>query len=354
MINNETPVVVEKQEETPKKGKGLVVLLVIVIILALAAGGFAFYWFTRPIYKVNNAISANDYETAVQYYGKLADADKTIVAGQFVEHCNTVKTKYVEEDAQYDKTIDKLDVFEYVLDDNDEYKSIVSSVKELKKSRDAWTEANEAFDTENYSKASSKFAEVINEDANYDEAQNMILECKSRMVVGKWYAEADLSKALAKQIGIEESKIDFTLCISYTFKEDGTAVLATETDNMKAQMDKLMDTVIDETISAYCESYGISTEDMNALFMEAYGVSFNEYVRASMDTDSILAGLEQRSEYIYVFDGNHLVLTQKDGTECTDILEYCEDGTLLLNSGESDNTYTDLGIELPLVFRKDK
>jgi len=354
MTNNSTPVSAETQAEPAKKGNGLIIGIVIAIILAIAAGGFAFYWFSRPIYKVNSAIAANDYEKAAQYYGKLADADKTIVAAQFVEHCNLVKAKYVDEDAEYDKTIDKLDVFEYALDGNDEYKSIVSSVKELKKSRDAWDEANAAFEAENYTKAGSKFAEVIAEDANYDVAQNMILECKSQMVVGKWYAEADLSKALANQIGIDESKIEFNLCISYTFNEDGTAVLATETDNMREQMDKLMDTVIYETISAYCESYGITVEDMNELFLDAYGVSFNEYVRASMDMDSLLVSLEQHKEYLYVFDGNHLVLTQEDGTECTDVLEYSEDGTLILNAGESDTSYADLGVELPLVFKKEK
>ena len=347
--NNET---VETQiAEVPKKGNGLAIAVIAVVVLLIAAGGFAFYWFTRPIYKVNKAIESGDYKTAAEYFMEISEEDKEVVTEQFLSYCEDKKDEFVDEDIEYDEFMDEMDVFEDILDDEDEYAKNIEYAGKLNASRVAWKDAQKAYDSEDYLKAYSLCDNVIEEDKNYSKAQDLRMECQNLMIVGEWIAEADLTDALAAQIGMDSSEISFAMKIIYEFDSDGNAVLKTDMDYMKEQLNNIMDVVIEKTINDYCESYGVTVEDMNELFENFYGMSFNDYIKENMNMDDLVSGMNRNDEYKYSIDGNSIVLTDVGGKTITDRLTIMEDGTISLDSDDA-TVYEELRVELPLTFKR--
>lgn len=340
--------------EQSKKGKGALIAIIIVAALALAAGGFAFYWFNRPIYKVTKAIEAGDYKSAVSYYGKLKDEEQEDVAESFVDYCEEIKDEYVDEDSDYDDVMDELDIFEDVLSDDRDYQNIVESVTELKGSRDAWEEAEKLYAQGDYGSAAQKYSEVIKADKNYSKAKELIDECNIKNVVGTWVTEVDLSDIITEQIGVDGLDVNFVLRIKYIFDEDGTVVIATDDDNIKQQMEVLIVDIIDMVIEQYCDSYGVSASDMDALFISTYGMTFSEYVKAGLDINDIIpSNIYQHKDCTYRVDGKDIVLMDEAGNESSEKLQYIGDGTMELNSEEKIEGYAAMGIELPLILNKE-
>lgn len=346
------PVAAAPVKEPAKKGNGLAIAVIAIIVLLIAAGGFAFYWFTRPIYKVNHAIEAGDYKTATEYFGEISEEDKEVVTEQFLSYCEDKKTEYVDEDIEYDEFVDEMELFEDILEDEDDYQDYIQYAAKLNASREAWKDAQKAYDNADYFKAYAACAEVIEEDKNYPKALDMREECQNLMVIGEWVAEADLSTALAEQVGVDPSEISFAMKIIYIFDEYGKAILKTDTDHMREQMSGVMDVVIDKTISAYCESYGVTVEEMDEVFENFYGMSFSDYVKENMSLDDVVSAMDRNDEYTYSIEGNSIVLTDVDGNAITDRLTVMEDGTIALNSDDPAAVYESLGVELPLIFNR--
>lgn len=346
----ETPV--NDTQAVAAGGNGLAIAVLAIVILLIAAGGFSFYWFTRPIYKVNRAIEKSDYKTAVEYYDKISEEDKEIVSEQFLSYCESKKDEYVNEDIEYSMFTDEMEIFEDVLDDKARYQDSIEYVERLKESRNAWSVVQKSYDVKDYFNAYVFCDYVIEEDKNYAEAQEMRKKCQNLMVVGEWVAEADLTEAFAGQVGMEPSEISFAMKIIYEFDSEGNAILRTDTDYMKEQLANIVGIVIEKTINTYCEAYGVTVEEMDELFENFYGMSFNDYIKANMDMGDLVSGMDKNDVYTYVIEGSNIILTDEDGKTVSDRLTIMENGTISLNSDDVEAVYEELGVELPLIFER--
>ena len=121
---------------------------------------------------------------------------------------------------------------------------------------------------------------------------------------------------------------------------------------MREQLANIVGIVIEKTVNTYCEAYGVTVEEMDELFENFYGMSFNDYIKANMDMGDLVSGMDKNDVYTYVIEGSNIILTDEDGKTVSDRLTIMENGTISLNSDDVEAVYEELGVELPLIFER--
>ncbi len=170
-------------------------------------------------------------------------------------------------------------------------------------------------------------------------------------VVGTWESEIDFSGAFAAgfaQTGLDESKLPsekITATATITLNNDKTCTIAMEIDakSFEAYMQSLSGALVD-MVNQMATEQGVDA----AALEQQLGMSVDEFVDTMMselDAEELLADANTTEEGTWKIEGEKVVVSAAGGD---DILEY-KDGKLLLNS---DEDFSEIGIELPLTFTK--
>lgn len=170
-------------------------------------------------------------------------------------------------------------------------------------------------------------------------------------VVGTWESEIDFSGAFAAgfaQSGLDESKLPSEKIIAtaaITLNKDKTSTIAMEIDakSCEAYMKSLGGALVD-MLNQMAKDQGVDT----AALEEQLGMSVEAFVDTMMqelDVEEMLEDANITMEGTWKIEDEKIVVTS-DGEN--DILEY-KDGKLLL---DSDEDFSEIGIELPLTFTK--
>jgi len=342
--------------DKPSK-KPLFIALGAVAALVLAICGIVF-WLNRPINKVNKAIENNDIKTVNEYYDKLSDTDKSTVEEKMLEYGVNLCDAYIDNTKEYSDIKSYInELSKGVLKDNTRFAEKIVEVENLNKSRESFEAANKAFDEEDYEKALALYGEVIENDSNYDTALDKIEKCEAKIapsVVGKWQTTIDLGDVMLAEVGLtsSEQEFSFPIVLIYEFKEDGTGIVSMDENGVKEHMEEFVNIAVDEVIKQYKLIYGMTEEDIDKEFKEFYGVGFREYMAQMLEEEDSLDNLEQfNEEFTYVLEEDRVAIDSKEsGIIYLDIV----DDTLQLKDLDYEEyaAYTQLGIELPLVFNK--
>lgn len=339
------------------KKTGLVVAICIIIILLLA-GGFAFYWFNRPIYKVNKAIETGDLVTITEYYSRLSEDDKESVSAQMLEYAEQVFDEFEDSDIEYDELKEIYDELEEeVLDDNDDFYELKEKAKTLYESREAFAEAKDAYKDGDYNTAIKKLAEVDPSDKkNYEDAQELYEECKVLNVVGSWVTSLDFGEYIAQSLG-EDIDFEFPINVQLMFNEDGTGYLFLDADLSAELYDSLIDAMVEYGIKEYLSGLGLSEAELNTMaalsgFGDIRSMFRNELKKEiSLDymVDSFKEAIgESNYDFEYEINGSEVEITTD--IHGSDTLTITDEGNLELDT--SDTEFADFASLL--VFEKEE
>ena len=341
-----------------KPSKTPIIIAVAVLAVLLLAGGGVLFWLNRPINKVNKAIANNDIKTVNEYYEKLSDDDKESVEDQMLEYAKDLSKQFSVGKADYDEIEGDLNTLgKGVLKKNEDFEEITKEVEQLKQSKENYEAAEKAFKEEDYEKAMDYYAKVIQTDPSYKIARDKIAECESLMtpdVVGEWECSVDIGNAMLKQVGLNSSEKDFSFPVVfvYIFNDDGTGRMTLDKDGFNDKMQEFLDIAIEEIIRQYALNFGMTEEDIDKEFKSYFGMSFRDYINSEMEKEDIMGELDQADmDFTYVIEDDKVTVTTTDGK--TDTLNMVDDTLQLKDMDyESFTSFSEMGIELPLIFTK--
>ncbi len=353
------PVYNQAPAAAPKKSKApLIIALVVLAVLILGGVGFGIYWINKPINKVNKAIEVKDYREVSTLYSELKAEEMTQVQDQMLLVCKNLYDDYLAERVDYDTVMSTYTALEAgVLNDSSEYYEVRVKLNNLKDSRDAWADANSAFDKGDYEAALDLYNKVISADANYKAAQDKVAECEALIVpdvVGEWEITIEVANMVAEEMGMYEGldNLSLPMTLVYSFDEDGTGLLYVDVDALEPKLRTFYEDIFDVIVEQELEGTGLSYADMDKLCKEYYGMSFKEYYMMSFDAADFMDEFADCTETLtYEIDGQTVVATL-DNSFKSDTLEYV-DGTLVLQETAGDiEIFEQFGCDLPLVFTR--
>lgn len=344
---------------TKKKKRALIITLIIAIVILIAAGttlGVMYYLNNRPIVKVNKAIEEKDYRTVSDLYDELKDDEKTEVTNRMAKLSSDLRKEYEQDESRYDYVIEVYDILgEKVLKDNATYKSNVEKVAELKASKDAFANGKSAMEGEEYELAIEYFEQVIKNDSNYDEAQQLIEECRALMpvdIVGTWICKVDCAQVIAKQAGAIGNLIPSLLIpVRVDFDEDGTGMAYISDTDLEDIIQTVTDLAMDTIINTYCKKYGMSESKLNIMTKMLYGKTAREYAKQEIRNTVKNTLNSFDCSFTYENSGKEIVATDSKGGKIN--LELNGD-ILLLKDGDSEavTALKNYEFELPLEFTR--
>lgn len=336
--------------------KKLITLLVIIVLVGGAGAG---YYFTRPAFKVDKAVEANDMSKVSALYPKLKEEKKTEVQHDVLLYCGELLNSYVNQEREYDDVMAQLSpLAEGVMKDNAEFGNILDGMEMYKTSRESWAKANEFFDAKDYSAALAAYSEVVKGDYPYEEAQKKIEECRNLMVTmyaGDWYCDIEIGKGMLESQGLEDYGEDviFPLSFHLALKDDKTATMCVEAENLEENFEKYINNIVDIAVKKVAEEAGVSVAQLNKVIKSKTGMSLEAYVKESLNVGNLVEQLETAvDEYTYELKNETtIVLSKEDGTEMEVTIEGNE---LLIEDVGSENAanYKQMGVEVPLRFAK--
>ena len=344
--------------------KTVIVTVAAILLALLAAGaGFGFYYFNRPILKINNAIQEKDIETVNDLYGSLKKESEILeVQDQMLDYATELSDDFIKGDIDYDSVQEQYDLLgENILDDNSRFNKLERSVNTLNNSRIAFKNGQKAYKSGDYEKAVEEFGKVIKDDENFDEAVAKIEECKQLLkpdVKGVYRTTIDLAKILAGYLdmsltGALSIPINVDFVFEFTDDENGTAYLDIK------DYDELADSVI-KMVTVFAKKsianeLGASESDVDTYVKLIYGKSLEEVIADEANIDELKAMMPQdKVPFYYTVEDDEVIITSDSDDE--KYIMSVHDGELHLDeaSGNSIDELLDAGLELPLVFRKDK
>jgi len=339
------------------RASGIIIAIAAVVVLA---GGFAGYWFNRPEYKVNKAIEAEDIEKVAKYYDKMKDSDaKEEVEKSMVVYCTGLNEQYIEDDIEYDELMDQYEILEDMLDGNDSYEYLVDNAKVLKESKEAYENGKKALAAQDYPTALEEFNKVSSDDKNYEKALEQIDEVKKYLlpdVIGRWAANIELGKAIAKSANqFMFSDIEFNVTMYMEFIDEQTGRLYMDPDELKAALKQYVTDVLNEAVEVSAKNSGLSKEAFEKEFKKMYGMSFNKYIEENMDLESAFGEVDDiYDDFTYEIDGDKINISYASGN---DIVVDRKDNQLLIGDGSTDVRALGLvksyGLDFPFVFEKE-
>ena len=191
--------------------------------------------------------------------------------------------------------------------------------------------------------------DVVIDDEDNDEADKKEDDKKdeekpadlSEEIVGTWAVKINFTEEM---LGMEGVNID-GIPVTFTFNGDGEVTLGFA-DDAVAILEEQMLNLMMEMVYTEMEAQGMTREDIDAMFEQAYGSSVMDYMKAAleeMDITSMFAGIEETFDY--ELDGNKLNI---DGTEMTIEVK----GDKLTVTECEDEFWSEVGLELPVVMER--
>ena len=285
-----SPIPADKPKK--KKGKAGLVIAIILIVLLLAGGAAAAYFFifASPAKKINKAIEAGNMETVVELYDKVnSEKDKDEIKENLLSYTEKLENAYMSEQEEYDSVKDTLVLLqENILDDSDELQERINRIDNVKKSRDAFKDAQEceAGGTwEDYYDAISYYEEVIPEDSGYySKAQDAIAACEENTM------KAAMEKADAYIAdGDYDSAVDLLDDAYYT---TGYPELYDKMEQVKSDMkDALINQAVEDANTAVAEGRYTDARQIIADAKSEYGDDYRfDGILSNLPVDEAIVG----------------------------------------------------------------
>ena len=338
-------------QKKEKKATGLIIGLVVLLLCLIGGAGGVFFWFNRPIYKIQKAMEQNDIATVVTLYDKLTKKDdKTLVQAGMLDYAKELKNDYLDKNADYDDVMDIYEKLERrILADNDYFGQMQETVEKVEVSRAVYAEAEKLFEAQEYAEAKARYLEVAKEDPRYDEAMQAADKCEEKiqdMLIGTWYMVQDMGKMYAESANTDYIYLPTRLEIS--FKENGICTTSFKPDDMDVWKKSLT-----KYLKNSLKDYDVTEEELESIMpylgyssVDEWMDSISERTLESFDFQSDAA-----EDYKYTFDGETIVITEKDGTDPQKITVDITKDTMTFISSDRKNRWDQF--DGPMEFKRD-
>lgn len=169
--------VVNKIPENNRRNKALIGIFSAVIVITV---GVAIYFFVNnPLNKFEKAVQEYEFAVARDIYSSKIKGDKgkeESAKGFLVDELQHLEQQFKDEEISYKIVSERLDAVEGMGIVNSQVATARKEINALKNSRIAFSEGKELLESSNFADALIKFNMVKEVDANYKEAQELIVE----------------------------------------------------------------------------------------------------------------------------------------------------------------------------------
>lgn len=330
---------------------GIIVAAVLTFIFMSAGAIGTVSWYNRPAKRIDRAIRRNDIETVTELYGELkTEEDELSVQQRMVSLAEELKDDYLRGERDYDELMYTYDLLnEEILAWDDDFIKLKRLVENVEDSREAYEEAEELFDKEDYAGARKKYMLVIeDDDLNYANACKAIEECEKKIadkIVSTWTVEYDFGEILEYDSYYYGDSYSLPAKIIFDFRENGMSSMSVEIVNK----DMWVEEFADYYTSLFEEYYGVSGDELDE-YLEYMGYeSMDEWIE-----EDIVYIENECDTFEYFYDGSILSVWLDDTSYGEEIVADIEDDTMTLtNSSDGWNYWYDMGLNLPLVLTRD-
>lgn len=171
---------VEKKQKNKNKSKNIKGILFVCVLLGILIfiGMELFWWMGRS--KSNTflkMLKEGSVEAAKEYYDDKLVWDAQEVSKAYEaskKEIDNIVSEYYDNTILYDDAVEKLNIYSDFYIEN--VKEAEEKIDTLKASRDAFQNAETAYNEQNYQKAYEEYQKVIIEDENYEEARSRMAE----------------------------------------------------------------------------------------------------------------------------------------------------------------------------------
>lgn len=199
-------------------------------------------------------------------------------------------------------------------------------------------------------------AEIFEDLGDYQDSEDLEEECREaaeelenelanedleNAILGTWTVDITLTEDMLDVDGMNIEGVP----IIFTFDKHGEVTLAFAENAFEILEDKMVAATV-ELLYSEMEAEGYSRSEIDELVEEAYGMSLTEYVQTSLEAyglENSLADLEETFDY-EIEDGKLILEDTEMDVEI--------DGNTMTITECSDDTWAELGLELPIVLKR--
>ena len=182
-ITPRSPQIPPKNKKTKKKRKKAPIILTLVLVVILAAGGAALTFYVKsPARKIVSRISKGDYSDIEQLYKN--DVKDHVIQEMLLDKlaekdCATVLDDFKAEKITYEEASEKLNAYLTLGSKKLEtaFGEQEKTLESLNSSMEAYKKAEELYEDGDYEEAMEAYAQVSEDDSNYEEAQSKMSQC---------------------------------------------------------------------------------------------------------------------------------------------------------------------------------
>lgn len=198
---------------------GGIIGVIICVIIGLVSG---ILLLQNSVYSVIKYIDDNNFDEAVKIYSEKIQGDKSKeekFEDSVEEKLKVIQKKFINKEITYDECKQVFDTIEKIDIEIADLKSIKTDIMQLNDSRKSYEKAQELINNTSYLEAIKELEKIIEEDQNYENAQQSILDISQKYqenviaevddkIANNQYEDADkiLDEALSVLSDSEELK----------------------------------------------------------------------------------------------------------------------------------------------------
>jgi len=175
-------------------------------------------------------------------------------------------------------------------------------------------------------------------------------------IIGRWVTDFDIGEMIRDELGSEfrDLNVDFVIEMIFEFSPDGSSILSVDERSMLRNMDIFIEQLIDYLMVMTAIEMGMTPEELDLLFLEAYGMTFeemiNEELKDELDMNVLLEDMQASGTGTYEVISDRLFFAEEG-----DPLDY-DDYVVITISGNTmtflEASIDDGSLPLPMVFRR--
>ena len=160
-------------------------------------------------------------------------------------------------------------------------------------------------------------------------------------IIGTWTVEITITEEM---LGLEGVSID-GIPVNLTFDEDGECTLTCGDEAAEILEEKVLDIMLDMVYSEL-EAEGMSRDEIDELFDSYYGMSVEDYAKATIEEAGFADMLDEMEESTeYKVDDDKLII---DDSEMTAEIK----GDKLTITKDEDGFWEEVGLECPITLER--
>lgn len=335
------------------KMKRVFIFVAVVLGLWIIVAGI---YFSRPVYRLERALKKGDALKAAEIHAGLSGDDYSVTSDMIYEYCNGVISFYGEGGFSYEEASEKVTALIDCVD-YDRKQRLRSDLIRLENSNISWENGSEYYDKGEFANAAKEYENVSYQDYHYDEAQEKLKNCYDvlyKEYVGEWVCRTEMGEGVLEKNGLDDYGEDyiFHLELKLSLSEDKVAIAGGDYEKYAEDYKKYVESMVDVSRKRMIAEHGISEEDIDNIFIEQYGMSYEEFFIKS--TYEVFDPEEE------LVDEKYAVKMQKD-----ELVFYNENGEVMRGTIEGENIvfrfdkgtnnqFMVFGVDVPLVFSREE